>query len=411
MRRLMNQHGLSLVEVMIILVVVGVLLGGSLLPFGAILQGEAYEAEESGMRRFHDAIIGYAITHRTRDRWVTVSNDSGERRFPLPGDRPYLPCPDIDGDGYEDRYRKDSKDNRNFDDIGLIGPPEGITMSISADRNELLYVGGCVSARGILPWRTLGVRPHDRWGNRYTYEVDEIFSNAMVGFDETAVIDSFDVRKTMTLSSRTTGKLVYDRRDEEENPIVICDEALTTSICQANGASPEVMIVGLEVVNSALSGPRRDFKRGDIRRALPYVIVSHGRNGHGAVNHRFGGATIRCRYPTNDPPGISNPTYDVDASGNQLFYDEAVNFPQVGLLDEDGMEAKWDGCSEIEQGSTPLVNGFFVHKLRYSVYKSDHSEERHYDDIVIWVTVGDLVRELTLADVLPAPELPVFRGY
>ena len=409
MRRLMNQHGLSLVEVMIILVVVGLLLGGSLLPFGAILQGDAYEAEESGMRQFHDAIIGYAITHRTRERFLEVRVAGQKSRpFPLPGDRPYLPCPDIDGDGYEDR--------RDFEENGLGGPDEGITMSIlpgRAEDNDLLDKGGCESARGILPWRTLGVRPHDRWGNRYTYEVDEIFSNAMVGFDETAVIDSFDVRKTLVSSSSTANKLVYDRREVQDNPIVICGEALTTSICQTDDASPTV-VVGGRVAGATVSTPRRDVKRGDVVEGLPYVIVSHGRNGHGAVNHRFGGATIRCRYPANDgpvPDAPAKPTYDVDAPENKHFYDEAVNFPQIGLLDENGNKGKWDGCSEIRQGSTPLVNGFFVHKRRYSVYKSDHSEERHYDDIVIWVTVGDLVRELTLADVLPAPELPVFRGY
>ena len=405
MPRLLNQRGLSLLEVMIILVVVGLLLGGSLVPLGAILRGDAYDAEEREMRRFHDAIVGYAITHRTRERFLEVEMaDQKSRPFTLPGDRPYLPCPDSNGDGYEDR--------NDFDANGLGGPLEGITMTISGnlpDDNDLLDMGGCVSPRGILPWRTLGVQPHDRWGNRYTYEVDEIFSNAMVGFDETMDIDSFDIRRMEVISS-VDKRRVYDRR-VEDNPIVICGEGLADEVCQADNASPEVMIAGVEVVTSILSGPRRDFEPGDIKKGLPYVIVSHGQNGHGAVNHRASGTvSIHCRYPTNDPDhrGAPNKTYDVDDQGNRPFYDEAVNFPQIGLLGEDGMEKKWKGCSEVEHDGTALVNGFFVHKPRH------YEGERHYDDIVVWVTASDLIRELTLADVFPVPAsdlLPVFRGY
>ena len=59
------------------------------------------------MRRLEatrDAIVGYALRHRTRERVVKFEDDWSEAEwsFRLPKGRPYLPCPDWDGDGFED---------------------------------------------------------------------------------------------------------------------------------------------------------------------------------------------------------------------------------------------------------------------------------------------------------------------
>ena len=62
------------------------------------------EAEQARLQRAVDAVAGYAIRHRTRKRTVVFEGNliSGNP-VEIAAGRPYLPCPDVDGDGFEDR--------------------------------------------------------------------------------------------------------------------------------------------------------------------------------------------------------------------------------------------------------------------------------------------------------------------
>lgn len=116
----MQKNGFTLIEVAIVLVVVGLLLGG-LLPSISVQveQSRRISAMDMG-DNLQEAIIGFVIS---------------ERR---------LPCPDVNGDGQED-------------------PPGG--------------VGGCTSDVGELPAVTLGVIGEDAWKQSWIYLVDAEFAD------------------------------------------------------------------------------------------------------------------------------------------------------------------------------------------------------------------------------------------
>ena len=110
-----KRRGFTLIEIAIAMVVIGVLLGAMVPTMRALEERRQFKNEISRMGTIRDAIIGYAIRNRTRARtieFVPLYRDPvtfarftlPSRVFHLPAGRPYLPCPDWDGDGYEDRF-------------------------------------------------------------------------------------------------------------------------------------------------------------------------------------------------------------------------------------------------------------------------------------------------------------------
>ncbi|MBF8272075.1 MAG: hypothetical protein HW380_1180 [Magnetococcales bacterium] len=108
-----------------VVLVLGLLLGGFLGPL-SVLQ-EVNKRQEAGhlLQNIHDSMIGFVITHG------------------------YLPCPDFDNDGREDRtpYGCSGRDDQ----------------------------GGAIV--GQLPYVTLGLGRLDPWNNRFTYAVDPAFAD------------------------------------------------------------------------------------------------------------------------------------------------------------------------------------------------------------------------------------------
>jgi prepilin-type N-terminal cleavage/methylation domain-containing protein len=124
-------HGFTLIEMAIVLVIVGLLLAGLLLPLSAQVDQRNYNETQRELQDVREALIGFALSNTAADG------------------RPYLPCPDTNGDGFENRV------------VNLcVNPP----------------IGG-------LPWATLGLARQDRWGNAYGYRVTSGFANSAVGFD------------------------------------------------------------------------------------------------------------------------------------------------------------------------------------------------------------------------------------
>jgi prepilin-type N-terminal cleavage/methylation domain-containing protein len=114
-------RGFTLIEMAIVLVIITILIGGLAMPLSAQIQARRIAETRKVLEEARDAILGYAMSHHV------TSNP----------DRPYLPCPDTDGDGRENR-------------IGDI----------------------CAGASGWFPWVDLGTAPQDAWGNRLHYSVE-----------------------------------------------------------------------------------------------------------------------------------------------------------------------------------------------------------------------------------------------
>lgn len=404
----LSQRGLSLVEVMIILVVVGLLLSASIIPFGSLWGDGAYTREREKMAVLQEAIVGYAASHSTKERIVIVEESGrNSRQFTLPAGRPYLPCPDIDGDGYEDRV--------GYDTTGEAAQTPAATLIIDfpMSDNDLLEEGNCYVSRGTLPWKTLGTPPADYWGSRYTYQVDDIFSNALIGFNQDTVIDVFDYRRPVTVNS---GDIYYRRRDSSginplanydnsRRPIVVCDGRV--DLCQGSGTggtSPLMLEAGRLVI-TGFDTPRRTYLDEDVIEGLPYVIVSHGDNRLGAVNHE---ANLR---DTVDPGLVCN--WPIDDGGRDYavpdhLLHEAVNFP---LVEADPIPSSLRECSPVTYGGNSLHNGFFVSQPRVRRFILPSYSGDSFDDIVVWQTRQELTQYFIDAGILPAENFPVLRPY
>lgn len=132
------QQGFSLIEIAIVLVIVGLLLGGGLSVLGVQADQQRIKDSNLLLAEAREALLGYAASH------IDVSG------------RPYLPCPDTDNNGTE---------NRN------------------------VATGACTARQGNFPWVTLGLGGADSWGNRLRYDVTPAFSNSLTGMQLTTAGD------------------------------------------------------------------------------------------------------------------------------------------------------------------------------------------------------------------------------
>ncbi len=158
--------GFTLIEIALVVLIVGVLLGGLMMPLSA--QVQARRAQETGraLEEIREALIGFALINGR------------------------LPCPDTD------------------DDPTAAGYGEENAPCSAAPVSE-----------GFLPWRTLGVSPHDAWGSFRTtassprlgdwrYRVDRTYAQTFAlssGFsDNLEVKDSAGT--LLTIASGSSGE-------------------------------------------------------------------------------------------------------------------------------------------------------------------------------------------------------------
>ncbi|PKO83464.1 MAG: general secretion pathway protein GspH [Betaproteobacteria bacterium HGW-Betaproteobacteria-11] len=171
------QSGFTLVELAIVLFIVSLLLGGMLLPLSA-QQDIRYQSDtQKQLADINEALLGYAASKLAADG------------------KPYLPCPDTDGDGRENR----------------VG-------------------NACTSPDGDLPWQDLGIGRQDAWNNAFRYRVTAAFSNNAVGFTlastgDMRICDRADCSGTIlatgvpavVLSRGKNGASAAATADEQEN--------------------------------------------------------------------------------------------------------------------------------------------------------------------------------------------------
>lgn len=125
-----KSHGFSLLELAVVLVLLGVLLGGLIASVSTQQKNQRIRTTKAELNDIRSALIGFAIQHGR------------------------LPCPDTDGDGRENnsapQYRCDAA--------------TGITASPSVPNQRRLVSGN-------LPFKDLASPSLDPFGNPYTYAV------------------------------------------------------------------------------------------------------------------------------------------------------------------------------------------------------------------------------------------------
>ncbi len=109
--------GFSLVEMAIVLLVLGLLLGSVLGPLSSRIVNERIKSTNNTLVQIQDAIIGFAILNKR------------------------LPCPDTNGDGTEE--------------------------------------SNCNNTEGTIPWATIGVGRYDAWGRNFRFRIDNSFASTV----------------------------------------------------------------------------------------------------------------------------------------------------------------------------------------------------------------------------------------
>ena len=124
-----NRAGFTLVEMAIVLVIVGLLLGGLLMPLSAQVEQQRISETQKALEEIKEALLGFAIANGR------------------------LPCP---------------------------APAATATgAALAGLEPNPIAAGGCTNVAGVLPWATLGVSETDAWGNRYTYRVTREFTRTV----------------------------------------------------------------------------------------------------------------------------------------------------------------------------------------------------------------------------------------
>lgn len=117
-----RQRGFSLIEIAIVLVVVGLMIGGLVTPLSVQLEQRKIADTQKALDEAKEALTGFALRYG------------------------YLPCPAISPvNGLEDRQGSRCRGDRRS---------------------------------GILPWTTLGLRKSDSWNNLFRYSVTPAFADS-----------------------------------------------------------------------------------------------------------------------------------------------------------------------------------------------------------------------------------------
>lgn len=126
-----QSSGFTLVEIAIVLVILGLLLGGMLMPLSKQMEQRRIEQTQKSLDEVNQALMGFAIANG------------------------YLPCP---------------------------ADPTVASGAAGAGQARARDVSSCTGGNhGVLPWATLGVNETDAWGNRYTYRVTASFADTTNG--------------------------------------------------------------------------------------------------------------------------------------------------------------------------------------------------------------------------------------
>jgi len=117
------EHGFSMIEMAMVLLVFSLLMGGMLMPMASQYQHRRESETLRKLNAISETLYGFALS------------------------RGRLPCPDTNGDGQEDRLRSQT----------------------------------CKRAAGTLPWVTLAVDSRDSWGRPWIYRVTKAFADGIDG--------------------------------------------------------------------------------------------------------------------------------------------------------------------------------------------------------------------------------------
>ncbi|MBF2735234.1 MAG: hypothetical protein ISN26_04005 [Betaproteobacteria bacterium AqS2] len=444
MRRRGGARGYSLVETAIVLTAFLLVAGGMVYPLSNTWNEQTYKSEKEFVESLRGSIIAYAARSRNFSHRVAFeSPDIVNVTLTVPGGRPYLPCPDVNGDGYENRIRK--VDTDALITISVIsGVRSGVTTYVAGLNFE---PGRCVDDKGLLPFRTLGVRANDQWGNHYAYWVDGNFSNSILGFDQGTKASHMFKYAVTPITNGLTGAASGRLGRHHEYMLHLYNDGsnwlnsfnLTASYARShffgNGAiiddSGEV-VAGEELdltnppqtydhrhidgrigpavpvheyraaLNSAIPGitpSLTDYR--PMANGIAFAIVSHGPNGHGATKRRLNTETD-VRFVCNPPS--SNAQELVNAQRTDPCVAKLVSNTVGGI---DPNQTYFIGCATGSRCRESRNGIFHVSSTGFNQYDAQSPPQPLNDDIVTWMSASEMMIRLTEEQILPIALPPV----
>ncbi|MGH8120070.1 MAG: prepilin-type N-terminal cleavage/methylation domain-containing protein [Gammaproteobacteria bacterium] len=133
-----SNKGFTFLELIIVLLITGLLLGGLLVPLSTQLEQGQRVRTQAQLDEIREVLYGFVLKrHR-------------------------LPCPDCD------KNTLGNCTNIAADDPDQIGDGE----------EDIIAGDNCAHETGNLPWVTLGVAGKDAWGRRFTYRVTNNYADA-----------------------------------------------------------------------------------------------------------------------------------------------------------------------------------------------------------------------------------------
>ena len=173
--------GFTLVEMAVVLVIAGLLLGGLLVPLSAQLEQRNISETRSSLGQIKDALIGFAILYGR------------------------LPCPSTEV----------NPANANY---GL----EDATCS------------GAAAADGYLPWKTLGVAETDAWGIKRTLP-----TSLWTGYWRYRVDRNFSSPTPFTLSTAFSADALMVRDNAGNNLASITERPIAIVVSTGKNVTPD----------------------------------------------------------------------------------------------------------------------------------------------------------------------------
>lgn len=207
-------RGFTLIELAVVIAIVGLLLGGLLIPLATQMDAKRVRSTQDSLDEIKQAIYGYVVSSNPMPGALNPQITS---RLPCPdcmestdGDCNVLPADDI-GDGEEDYFN----------------PGLGFT--------------GCASYEGYVPWVSLGVGQFDSWNRNFRYRVTDDFADAVADPDCGSVRVSIGLCTQGDLDVQESVGEGSDRIAEDMAAVILSlgEEASKTLCSQAADPSPD----------------------------------------------------------------------------------------------------------------------------------------------------------------------------
>ena len=250
------QRGFTLAELAISMIIIALLIGGLLGPIGRQVDQSNVNATQRQLDDIKESLLGYAVVFRR------------------------LPCPDLDGDGIENRVPA------GFATTGACGDSTG-----------------AVVLRGTLPWATLNVTESDAWNTRIGYRVASEFSVSA----DTSPLPS-TIAWGLSFSAATQGNIAINQRNANKTTTALASGA-------AGGSPPGAVAIIWSFGKKTSGGTQAG---GTARPGAPAVNVDE------TANANSNGGTVAVPFIVRTPTDAATPCSDTAGANQMCEFDDIL---------------------------------------------------------------------------------------